>query len=120
MIEMHTPQCVATPDERRGQLLAGYGMGWHISTYSNRRILFQEGHNPDVSAFHLLLPKENFGIAVHLGISYPPAARAISYRLLDAFLGLPATDWAPKFKTWEQEGKDAATAKQQAISNKSA
>ncbi|HIF11063.1 MAG TPA: class C beta-lactamase-related serine hydrolase [Sneathiellales bacterium] len=98
MIDMHTSQCVATPDERRGQLLAGYGMGWHISTYANHRILYEEGHGDDTSAFHLLLSKENLGIAVHLGSRCPAAARGIIYRLLNAFLGQPVIDGPPSSK----------------------
>ena len=116
MVEMQTPQCVATPDERRGQLMAGYGLGWHVSTYANHRILFEEGHGGGVSAFHLLLSKENLGIAVHLGSSSPPAARAITYRLLDAFLGRPIVDWAPKFKTWEKEDEDTTSSQSSAVS----
>jgi len=110
MIDILSPQIVAEPDARRGEVIAGYGMGWHIANYADAQILYQEGHEAGTSALNLLLPRENLGIAVRLGLDCPPAVRAITYRLLDAFLNRSPVDWAPRFKAWAEEDRVAAEA----------
>jgi CubicO group peptidase (beta-lactamase class C family) len=110
MVEIHAPHSIAEADERRGEVMAGHGLGWRVTTYSDHRISINEDHALGASAVHLLMPKENLGIAVHLNLECPPAARGIAFRLLDAFLGRPVVDWAPKFKTWGQEDQDTADA----------
>lgn len=117
MIEIHTPHSIASPDERRGELMAGHGLGWHVTTYTDRRISINEDHALGASAVHILMPKEGLGIAVHLSLACPPAARGIAFRLLDAFLGRSVVDWAPKFKTWGREDQDAADANQETGTN---
>lgn len=108
MNEILTPQIVADSDERRGEQMASYCLGWRLASYGGARILYHEGNGHGASAFNLLLPRENLGIAVRLGLDCPAATRAITYRLLDAFLGRSAVDWAPKFKTWAEEDRAAA------------
>lgn len=111
MIDILSPQIVAEPETRRGEVLAGYGMGWRIANYADAQILYQEGHEAGTSALNLLLPRENLGIAVRLGLDCPPAVCAITYRLLDAFLNRSPVDWAPKFKAWAEEDRVAAEAR---------
>lgn len=110
MIDLHTPQILTEPDPRLGEVIAGYGMGWRITNYADARILHHEGHGPGTSAITLLMPHENLGVAVRIGLNCPPAVRAVTYRLMDAFLKRPETDWAPRFKAWADEDRAAAEA----------
>ncbi len=110
-IDLHTPQILAEPDQRLGEVIAGYGMGWRISNYADAHVLQHEGHGPGTSAVTLLMPSENLGVAVRIGMYCPPSVRAVTYRLMDAFLSRPATDWAPRFKAWALKDRAAAKAK---------
>ena len=83
--------------------MSAYGMGWIISSYRGRRILFHTGRGGGSSSILVLMPSESLGIAVLSNISNSRAPEILSWRIVDLLLELEAVDW--KSRLWVEEEK---------------
>jgi CubicO group peptidase (beta-lactamase class C family) len=87
---------------------AAYALGWGIRDYHGRKLV---GHTGGVSGFVsrvILVPEENLGMVILTNAEQGGAFDAIMYHVLDAYFGLPSTDWTPIFKSAEDEFEKAA------------
>jgi beta-lactamase class C len=96
---LHTP-VVATPGEttrvpwRRERVLdAQYALGFRVYDYAGHRMVFHGGAVQGYRAMLALLPEHDLGVAL-LWNSESPYPSGLLPDLLDAYLGLPARDWA--------------------------
>ncbi|WP_158501833.1 serine hydrolase [Vitiosangium sp. GDMCC 1.1324] len=118
--ELFTPQMlVPNPPSPRPELKSldarfrAYGFGWFLRDYRGRKIISHTGGMDGMAAVVILVPEENLGITV---LSHQDGGifNAMAYRILDAYLGAPPTDWARialKFRTeGEQKEKEAEAA----------
>jgi len=90
---------VATPE----MPMQAYGMGWMISSYRGRRLLFHTGRGAGSSSILALLPGENLGIVVLSNLSNSRAPEILAWRIVDLLLDLEPVDW--KSRLWSQEDK---------------
>jgi beta-lactamase class C len=97
--QLHTP-VVATPGEtarvpwRRERVLeAQYALGFRVYDYAGHRMIFHGGAVQGYRAMLAFLPDHDFGVAL-LWNSESPHPSGLLPDLLDAYLGLPARDWA--------------------------
>lgn len=81
--------------------MKAYGMGWMISSYRGRRLLFHTGRGAGSSSIIALLPGENLGIVVLSNISNSRAPEILAWRIVDLLLKLPPIDW--KSRLWAEE-----------------
>lgn len=70
-----------------------YGLGWFLSDYRGRRLVWHTGGLSGMVSRVTLVPEEKLGIVVLTNQEAGAAFSSITYRLLDAFFNAPATDW---------------------------
>lgn len=86
---------------------AAYGLGWRLQDYHGRKLV---GHTGGVAGFVsrvMLVPEENLGVVV-LTNSETRAMETILYHVLDAYFGLPQTDWIAAFKAVKEKATKEA------------
>ncbi len=88
---------------------AGYGLGFEMRDYRGRKIVSHTGGLPGYVSRITLVPQQRVGIAVFTNQESSEAFQTITYRLLDHYLGAPATDWIPVYARLKARG-DSATA----------
>lgn len=80
--------------------LRAYGLGWYMADYRGKKVLYHGGRLDGMSAHLALLPDLNLGMVAlsNRGRSSLPAA--LMYRIFDAYLDAPPTDWSGEFLAW--------------------
>ena len=96
--EVHKPQFLGSP-----YLFAlpeitetTYGLGWFTDLYRGRRMWSHGGNTLGFSALMTLLPCEDLGIIVLSNGTTNFLANAVTYEIMDDFLGVPAENWTDK------------------------
>ena len=111
--EMWSAQTILPGGEDTGPLaalrskFAAYGLGWALRDYHGRKLV---GHTGGVAGFVsrvMLVPEENLGVVV-LTNSETRLIDAILFRVLDAYFGLPQTDWIAAFKAANEKAMKGA------------
>jgi CubicO group peptidase (beta-lactamase class C family) len=77
----------------------GYALGFNVTDYRGRKIVTHTGGLPGYVSRLLMVPDLRLGIAVLTNQESGAAFDAITYRILDHYLGAPAFDWVAAFKT---------------------
>ncbi|MBE3064710.1 MAG: serine hydrolase [Spirochaetes bacterium] len=107
--KMHQPQTIAlTPTEdppiARLAKMEGlearfwaYGLGWFVTEFHNRKLLWHSGSITGFRSVVGLLPEERLGVAVLINQEPADLMYALLFRILDTYLGGPDTDWNAKF-----------------------
>ena len=80
----------------------GYGLGWNVNDYRGQKIVRHSGGWPGQVSQVTLVPEAKLGVVVLTNQEEGAAFSAITYRVLDAFLGAPPTDWV---KVMAEAGK---------------
>jgi CubicO group peptidase (beta-lactamase class C family) len=89
---------------------AGYGLGFFLRDYRGLKLVWHTGGLPGYVSEVFLVPDRKLGIAVLTNQESGEAFESISWRLLDHFLGAPATDWGTAFKILKTRGDSATQA----------
>lgn len=96
--EMHTIQfplpISSFSEEKLGTRFAGYGLGWSIYDYKERKIISHGGGLSGMISYQVLVPEENLGVIVLSNFAPNSLPRALTYWILDAFLEEPEQDWS--------------------------
>jgi len=79
--------------------VAGYALGFEVRDLRGRKIVTHTGGLPGFVSRITLVPDERLGVAVFTNQEVGQAFQAITWRLLDHFLGAPPTDWAAIYRT---------------------
>jgi CubicO group peptidase (beta-lactamase class C family) len=95
----HTPQMLI-PEDRTfpASTRHGYGLGWLIGRYRERRLAEHAGGIDGYITECMLLPDDGIGVAVLTNASSGWAAPVAAYRVLDELLGLEPIDWSAQFR----------------------
>jgi CubicO group peptidase (beta-lactamase class C family) len=75
-----------------------YGFGWVVQDYRGHKLVHHGGNIDGMSALVSFVPKSNFGVVVLTNLNGTLATSAITYDILDRFLGLERRDWAATTK----------------------
>jgi CubicO group peptidase (beta-lactamase class C family) len=97
--EMRTPQTIIPMSTSRRAarpetLFRAYGLGWYLEDYRGVRLAYHSGRIDGMSSRLTLVPEKNLGVAVLTNRGRSSLPDALTYRLLDAYLGAPARDWS--------------------------
>jgi CubicO group peptidase (beta-lactamase class C family) len=87
---------------------AAYALGWGVQDYHGRKLV---GHSGGVSGFVtrvMLVPEENLGILVFTNAESGAAFESILFHILDAYFGVPPTDWTAAMKAATDKGEKEA------------
>ncbi len=96
----------------------GYGLGLNLHDYRGRKVVNHTGGLPGLFSKLTLLPELELGVVVLTNQESGDAFNAITYHVLDHYLGGPTTDWVSAYrkvqlrrdeKTAEAETKTSAS-----------
>mgnify|MGYP006194707719 CR=1 FL=1 len=71
----------------------GYGEGWNLSDYRGEKMVSHTGGWPGMVSRVTMLPDQDIGVIVLTNAESGAAFNAVTNRVLDLMLGVPATDW---------------------------
>jgi CubicO group peptidase (beta-lactamase class C family) len=74
----------------------GYGLGWGLMDYEGRKVMSHGGGYDGMFSRVALVPEEGLGLVV-LTNSMTSLPTALTYRILDAYLGAEEHDWTAQF-----------------------
>ncbi len=105
--EMHRAQTVIGVSETRREYipqsnLRAYGLGWYMQDYRGRKMLYHGGRLDGMSAHLALMPDLDLGMVALSNRGRSSLPSALMYRIFDAYLDAPATDWSGKFLEWSE------------------
>jgi CubicO group peptidase (beta-lactamase class C family) len=72
---------------------SGYAMGWFHNTYRNRAYISHGGGALGMVTFVVLVPAMSTGVVILTNGNSAELCFAISFRVIDSLLNLPAHDW---------------------------
>ncbi len=91
------------PELKRAQpKFFAYGLGWILRDYMGYKIVYHTGSIRGMVSRVTLVPELNLAIVVLTNQEARGAYEAITYRLLDYFMGLKTFDWISAFKKAEE------------------
>lgn len=79
-------------EEVFGQHFFNYGIGWFISDYYGRKLVYHDGGLPGIYSKVLFIPEEKLGIVV-LANELINVGNAIKYKIIDAYINDKQTDY---------------------------
>lgn len=88
----------------------GYGLGFGIRDYRGHKLVTHTGGLPGYVSKLAMIPDAQLGVAILTNQESTNAFEAIANRVLDAFLGAPATDWIAAYEAIDKR-QAAATAR---------
>ena len=102
--EMWSPHTIIPASDPRNQALAAvkpmfsaYGLGWMVSDYRGRQLVWHTGGLAGMVTRVTLVPDRKLGIIVLTNQESGGAFNAITYTVLDHYLGAAAADWPQVF-----------------------
>lgn len=79
-------------EEVFGQHFFNYGLGWFLSDYYGRKLVYHDGGLPGIYSKVLFIPEEKLGIVV-LSNELINVGNTIKYKIIDAFINDKETDY---------------------------
>jgi len=105
MWSLHTPLRVsAGAEERYGQHFNGYGLGWNVLDYHGTFIARHGGAADGMYSRVMLVPEEHLGVVI-LTNGMTSVQTALTYYILDLYLGREPRDWSAEFLEDHNRGK---------------
>ncbi len=111
--EMHEPQIVSgigSSDRRLfpDRSFAAYGLGWRIHDYSGRKVVQHTGTVNYTRTQIGMIPSEGIGVVAISNLTTASLQTALMYRVFDALLQLPETDWSGEYLALSEESAERA------------
>lgn len=101
MWSMLTPMKISEPPvpelKESKPNFAGYGEGWFLSDYRGQRLVWHTGGWPGMVSRVTLVPELHLGVVVLTNQESGAAFNAVTYRVLDAYLGKDKKDWVAAY-----------------------
>jgi len=112
--EMWSPQTImpnaAPPGPLTRTHFAAYGLGWRLEDYNGYKRVHHSGGVLGTVTYVNLIPELNLGVIVLTNQEDTAPMTAISLRIIDAYIGAPATDWVAQLRSLN-EHRDQQAAK---------
>jgi len=99
---MHEPQVIMRTDTTAQRLFPtqnffAYGLGWRMNDYHGHKVVQHTGAVNYTRTQVGMIPSEDIGVVVMTNLSTSALQTALMYRVFDAFLGVPETDWSGEY-----------------------
>jgi CubicO group peptidase (beta-lactamase class C family) len=91
-----------------------YGMGWFLHDYRARKIVQHGGNIDGMHALVAMMPEENVGVVILTNLPNS-LTTAIAYRVFDAYIGAPETDWSAVLHELVQEASEGDEAQRRSM-----
>jgi hypothetical protein len=100
--EMRTPQTIIRLDSVDQRMFPdthfkAYGFGWNVQDYRGHVLVHHSGSINYTRTQVGFIPSEGIGVVAIANLSSSTLQLALMYRVLDALLGAPATDWSAAY-----------------------
>jgi CubicO group peptidase (beta-lactamase class C family) len=119
LAEMYTPHTVIRSDSVADRMFPetnfwAYALGWRLHDYRGRKLVNHSGSINYTRTQVSMIPSENIGVVVMANLSSSNLQLAITYRVLDALIGLEPRDWSAEYLEVARRGEErsAETARQ--------
>ena len=88
---------------------SAYGLGWFLEDCHGRLVLMHGGGIVGMRVRLALVPEEKLAVIVLSNLGRQSLHTALAYRVLEAYFGVPATDWSAFYRrrALEREGREA-------------
>jgi len=113
--EMWSAQTIMPIGDAPGGALAAlhpnfsaYGLGWGLSDYRGKKIVFHTGGLSGYVSRVTMIPDLKLGVVVLTNQEATGAFQAVTYTILDHYLGAADTDWVAPFLAQEKQGEAGA------------
>lgn len=111
MRELHRPQTVIPGDTVSERMfpdthLRAYALGWRVQDHHGRKLVQHSGSINYTRTQVSLLPEEGLGVVAMANLSSSSLQLALTWRVMDAYLGLPPTDWSAEYLHLQQRDDD--------------
>jgi CubicO group peptidase (beta-lactamase class C family) len=83
----------------------GYGLGWFLNDYQNRKIVSHGGGLDGMISQTAMMPEENLGLVV-LTNSETPVNTILQNKIFDVFVNVRARDWSAELLERTRKGKE--------------
>ena len=108
---MWTPHNTIPVTERSERLypsthFRGYGLGWGLMDYRGRKIISHGGGYDGMFSRVVLVPEEGLGMVI-LTNGMTSMQTALTYRILDAYLGGDERDWSAEYLERSEKAREA-------------
>jgi hypothetical protein len=87
---------------------SAYGLGWMLNDYRGKKIVSHTGGLAGYVSRVTMVPDLKLGIVVLTNQEAGGAFQAVTYTILDRYLGAPETDWVAPFLAQEKQGETGA------------
>lgn len=87
---------------------SGYGLGWGSQDYRGKRVVTHTGGWPGQVSRTTLVPELKLGVVVLTNQEVGAAFQALTYHVLDAFLGAAPKDWTAAYAEAVKKGQGDA------------
>ncbi len=113
--EMHRPQIVSGIDSSDRRLFpdrnfSAYGLGWRLHDYRGRKVVQHTGTVNYTRTQVGMIPSEGIGMVAMSNLTTASLHTALMYRVFDALLGFPETDWSDEYLALSEESAARASA----------
>jgi len=102
---MSFPVAGRTDDGGAATNFRGYGLGWGLMDYHGRLVASHGGAADGMYSRVVLVPEERLGMVI-LTNGMTSLQTALSYRILDAFLGTAERDWSAEYLARHRRGQE--------------
>lgn len=92
-----------------GSTRHAYGMAWFVRDYGGSTIVQHGGYVDGFTSFIAMCPNKGYGVVVLTNMHNSLAPFAVAYRVIDAYLNQPETDWSAYFLKARNEHRNKAT-----------
>jgi len=113
--EMHTGQIVPRGGSGTTFKFSEYGLGWGIQEYRGNKLVQHSGGIDGMQSVIAMIPQRKLGVIVLTNSLPTGLTTAVEMRVLDAFLGGPATDHSAIMKKASDDAARAAREKAAAV-----
>ena len=112
--EMYTPQTIMRSDTTAERLFPhthfrAYGLGWFLQDYHGHKMVHHSGSLNWTRTHVMMIPERRIGVVAIANYGNSNLQLALSYRIIDALLGLPRTDWSAEYLAISRRGQATAS-----------
>jgi CubicO group peptidase (beta-lactamase class C family) len=122
--EMWSPQTIIPNATPLGPLtrthFSAYGLGWRLEDYNGYKRVHHSGGVLGTVTYVNMIPELNLGVIVLTNQEDTAPMTAITLRILDAYVGAPATDWVAQLHGINEHRDQQAAEGEKAALNSSA
>ena len=113
--EMYTPQTIIRTDTTAERMFPhshfrAYGLGWNVQDYHGHKLVHHSGSLNWTRTQIMMVPARRVGVVAIGNYGNSNLQLAVAYRVIDALLGLPRTDWSAEYLALSRRGQSATPA----------